>query len=204
MKWEYSKIQDITWNLNENTPIYPGDPPFSMEHIGNESRPYIKLTKITMGSHTGTHMDAPFHMLENGFKSNEVPISNLAGPVKVVQIAGRNVEPEDVPEEGCERVLFKTSTIPYSGKFRPTFSFISREAAELIVERKIKLVGIDYLSIDKYDFKEPDAHWILLGKGITVIEALNLRNIDPGDYILVALPLNVSTDAAPCRAILLS
>ncbi|MCL4347905.1 MAG: cyclase family protein [Candidatus Thermoplasmatota archaeon] len=202
--WKFSKIQDVTWKLNNSTPIYPGDPPLNIEQVKNEVKPYIKISKITMGSHTGTHIDAPYHMLENGFKLDEIPITNLVGPVKVVQIRGKNVEPEDVPSGYCERVLFKTTIESYSGAFRENFSFISKEAAGAIMERNIKLIGIDYLSIDEYNFVEPDAHWALLGKGITVIEALDLRNVEPGEYFLVALPLNISADASPCRVILLS
>ncbi len=203
-KWKFSKIQDITWKLNDLTPIYPGDPPLRIEPVMNHIKPYIKISKITMGSHTGTHIDAPYHMIENGFKLDEIPMSNLVGPVKVVQIQGKNVEPEDVPHEGYERVLFKTTTENYTGAFRENFSFISKEAAKVILDSDIKLIGIDYLSIDEYNFMEPDAHWTLLGQGITVIEALDLRKVEPGEYMMVALPLNISADAAPCRVILLS
>ena len=202
--WKFSKIQDVTWKLNDSTPIYPGDPILNIEQVKNDVKPYIKISRITMGSHTGTHIDAPYHMLENGFKLDEIPISNLVGPVKVVQIRGKNVEPEDVPSDDCERILFKTTAENYSGPFRENFSFISKEAARAILERHIKLIGIDYLSIDQYNFKEPAAHWILLGQGITVIEALDLRSVEPGEYVMVALPLNISADASPCRVILLS
>ncbi|MHB8371278.1 MAG: cyclase family protein [Thermoplasmataceae archaeon] len=202
--WNYSKIIDITWKLNENTPIYPGDSVLSIENIANKEKPYINLSKITMGSHTGTHMDAPYHMVKGGFKSDMVPLENLIGPVVVVETHGKKVYPEDIPENGYSRILFKTEYEPYEGEFRTNFSSISRGASEKLVQLNFKLVGIDYLSIDEYNFVEPVAHWALLGKGITVIEALNLRHVEPGEYFLVVLPLNISADGAPCRAILFS
>jgi arylformamidase len=162
-----------------------------------------------MGSHTGTHIDAPYHFVDNGRKLHEIPMEQLVGEASVVEIGNvRSIdrrELESLDWTGVERVLFKTHNSKHwqDGRFYEEFVYLEPEGAEFLVERGIRLVGIDYLSIDRYRSDAHPTHFVLLTRNIVILEGLNLANVPAGRYRLAALPLNLQdADGAPARVIL--
>jgi arylformamidase len=205
-------IYDVSVPLRNDMPVWPTDPPLqlsSLEHLSRDKTHTVRVTNITMGSHTGTHIDAPWHFIENGRRLNEIPLSTLVGPATVVEISAataitaRDIEPLNL--EGTERLLFKTGNSRHwsDGKFYEPFVYLEPEAAQILVDRGVKLVGIDYLSIDQFRSPKHPSHFVLLGKNVVIIEGLNLLEVPPGRYHMTALPLNLQdVDGAPVRVIL--
>jgi len=164
-----------------------------------------------MGSHTGTHIDAPFHFVEGGRRLEEISLNELVGPATVVQIQGvPSIQRQHLVSLNwthVERVLFKTDNSDHwnDGTFYEKFVYLEPDAAEFLVEQGVRLVGIDYLSIDPYKSEKHPTHFVLLPRNIIIIEGLNLSRIAPGTYQLVALPLNLyCVDRAPARVILIA
>ena len=206
-------IYDVSVPIRNGMPVWPSDPPLTLTTKGNPSRDKshtIHVTTIDMGSHTGTHIDAPFHFIEGGRKLHEIPLEDLIGPVTVIQIAGvpsiQRKHLENLDWSDVQRVLFKTDNSEHwnDGNFYEDFVYIEPEAAECLVQQGVRLVGIDYLSIDKYKSEKHPTHFVLLPNNVIVIEGLNLSAVPPGLYQMVALPLNLqSGDGAPTRVILI-
>jgi len=162
-----------------------------------------------MGSHTGTHLDAPYHFVEGGRRLHEIPLEQLTGRVAVFNLPGvRSIgrkDLEDLKWDGIERVLFKTENSKHwqDGKFYEDFVYLEPDAAEFLAGRGVRLVGIDYLSIDKFKSEKHPTHFALLTKNIVILEGLDLSKVSPGEYTLFALPLNLQdADGAPTRVIL--
>jgi arylformamidase len=205
-------IYDVSVPLSNNTPVWPTDPPLhlnTLQHLSRDKSHSVRVTNVTMGSHTGTHIDAPWHFIENGRRLNEIPLSTLIGPATVVEIAASSaIAPHDIEPlnlEGVERLLFKTSNSRHwsDDKFYEPFVYLEPEAAQILVDRGIKLVGIDYLSIDQFRSPKHPSHFVLLGRNVVIIEGLNLLDVPPGNYQMTALPLNLQdVDGAPVRVIL--
>jgi arylformamidase len=205
-------IYDVTVPITNAMPVWPGDPPIQLQpksHLSRDKSHTVKLTAIEMSSHTGTHLDAPYHMVEGGRRLNEIPLEQLTGKVAVINMpAVRSVgrkELESLKWNGIERVLFKTENSKHwqDGKFYEDFVYLEPEAAEFLVERAVRLVGIDYLSIDKYKSEKHPTHFVLLTRNVVVLEGLDLSRVPPGEYTLFALPLNLhEADGAPTRVIL--
>ncbi len=193
---------DISLNLNRNMIVYPGD-------AGYEEYPYLThesdglyITRILMETHTGTHFDAPFHMIKTGERADRVPLEHFIGPCTVVEVDSPEIRPDDVPPVHADRLLFKTPNSFKYDTFDPEFTALSLEAARLLVGRGIKLLGIDYLSIEKYGNREFPVHKEILSSGAVILEGLDLSGVEPGEYELIALPLKISADGSPVRAIL--
>ncbi|MGP8080838.1 MAG: cyclase family protein [Dehalococcoidales bacterium] len=174
---------------------------FSMERgdMGNNS-------SIHMGIHTGTHMDAPRHAIADGRTIDEMPINDAIGPARVIEINDRvAVKAQELKQHNFkqgERILFKTQNSERCWKtdiFVPDFVYIAEDAAQLLADSGVKLVGIDYLSVGG-----PGAtHKILLGAGIWLLEGLNLSGVNAGKYNLICLPLKImQTEGSPVRAVL--
>ena len=205
-------IYDVSVPITNTMPVWPSGPPIRLEAKSHASpgRSYtIHETVIHMGSHIGTHIDAPYHFVERGRKLHEIPLEQLVGRASVFEIAGvRSIglaQLKALQWKGIERVLFKTDNSKHwqDGAFYEDFVYLEPEAAQFLVERGIRLVGIDYLSIEKYGSENHPTHFALLEKDIVVIEGLDLSGVEPGDYSMVALPLNlVGTDGGPARVIL--
>jgi len=164
-----------------------------------------------MGSHTGTHIDAPFHMIQGGKRLHEFSLEILAGRATVFEIPGvRSIGPTDLERfdwTRIQRVLFKTDNSAHwqDGKFYEEFVYLEPAGAEFLVERGVRLVGIDYLSIDKFRSEAHPTHFVLLSKNILILEGLNLETVTSGQYTLYALPLNLQdADGAPARVILVN
>jgi arylformamidase len=165
-----------------------------------------------MGAHSGTHLDAPMHFVKDGIPIDQLALTSLIGPARVIQLAD-SVQAIDAAElnrhdwKGAERILFRTrSTSGHwmdSSTFHRDFAYITGDAAQLMADNGVKLVGVDYISAEKFAAPEPLAHRALLGKGIPIIEGLDLRNAPAADYDLIILPIKVAGhEGAPARAIL--
>jgi len=207
-------IYDVTVPITNSMPVWPGDPPVRLSRKSHPSRDKshsVRFTAIEMGSHTGTHIDAPFHMIEGGKRLEEFSLETLTGKVTVFEIPdarslGR-LQLAPLNWRGVERVFFKTENSKHwqDGKFYEEFVYLEPDGAEFLVQQGIRLVGIDYLSIDKFKSESHPSHFVLLKKNIPILEGLNLSLVPAGEYTLVALPLNLQdADGAPARVILMS
>jgi len=207
-------IYDVTVPITNSMPVWPGDPAVELTSKSHESRDKthtVCVTNINMGSHTGTHIDAPFHMVDDGKKLEEISLEVFTGKASVLEILGtRSIGPAELAPfdlKGVERVLFKTDNSEHwnDGKFYEEFVYLEPEGAEMLVQQGVRLVGIDYLSIDKFRSPSHPSHFVLLKKDIPIIEGLNLNAVPAGQYTLVGLPLNLQcADGAPARVILMS
>jgi arylformamidase len=203
------KIYDVSVPISPEMPVYSGDPRVVMEirqSIANGDP--CNLTYYGFGSHTGTHIDAPYHFVQEGMKVNDIPINLLIGRTRVVEFTAARIDAELLKEVDLGehvRVIFKTrnSYLWSSNNFVEDYVYVTPDAAEVLVESGIKLVGIDYLSIEQFHSKDFKTHHTLLGNGVIIIEGLNLAEVEPGDYELICLPIKVKEgDGAPARVIL--
>jgi len=207
------EIYDITVAISESVPIYSGDPTVTVSAASSmASGDTANVSEIRFGVHTGTHVDAPNHFIDGAKRVHELDPYKLVGPCSVVGIADdvMAIEPEHVGDlAGVERVLFKTRnsefwSSPEDG-FRRDFTYITPATAELLAENGILLVGIDYLSIEKSGSPGHPVHVTLLEKEIVILEGLDLRRIEPGDYEIICMPLKyegAGGDGAPARTFL--
>lgn len=208
------KIIDISIPLTNTTPVWKGDKKITIrreEEIGDKSS--FNVSRMELGVHAGTHIDAPFHCLKEGQTVDQLSLSSFIGPVQVIQIPDNvKVLNADVIsklnfENGIDRVLFKTSNSKYwetdPNNFHTDYVAFDTEGARAFSKLECCLVGIDYFSASLYtDLVKP--HEILLNKGIILLENIDLRAVDPGIYKLICLPLKlIGTDGAPARAILI-
>jgi len=207
-------IYDVSVQLSNDLPVWPSGPPIRLEstpHLSRDKSYTIHETFIHISSHMGTHIDAPYHFVENGKRLNEIPLERLVGKATVVEILGvRSIgerELRPLKWVGVERVLFKTENSKHwhDGSFYEEFVYLEPEGARFLIERGIQLVGIDYLSIEKFRAEKHLTHFALLEKDVVVIEGLDLSHVGPGEYSMVALPLNLlGTDGGPTRVILIN
>ncbi len=207
------KIFDITLPLTNQTLVWEGDERIMIEQIAFTNKGSdFNVSRVELGVHAGTHIDAPFHLDERGYSVDKIPLENLIGKIQVLQIdESLNVITRDVLLssgyiKGTERLLLKTRNtkkwINNPSHFDCEYTAIDANAAAFLVNEGIKFVGIDYFSISPYtDLKTP--HQILLAAGVVILENAFLVNVEPGEYNLFCLPLNlIGTDGAPVRAIL--
>jgi arylformamidase len=203
-------IYDISVILGEQNATYPGDPTFVREVPG----PGIaEAMKITIGAHSGTHLDAPAHRFPDGGRYlDDFPATQFVLPAQVVEIldpqAVRADDLDRVKTNPGEAILFRTgnshSGRVISGQFTSNYVYLTAEAAQWCVDRKLALVGLDYISIDRYEDPLSPAHSIILGNGILALEGINLQDVPPGLYTLVCLPLRIKrAEGSPVRAVLL-
>lgn len=208
------EIFDITVPISDSVPIYNGDPKVRIETaFALENGDAANVTTICCGLHTGTHVDAPSHFISGGRTSADLDLDKLVGTCRVIEIAESTNEigPDELGSlSGVERVLFKTKNSSFwnklNGNFRTDYTAVSPETAQILVDNGVKLVGIDYLSIEKFESKDFLTHRILLEREIVILEGLDLRGIEPGDYEMACLPLKYiggKGDGAPARTILI-
>ncbi|MET0752608.1 MAG: cyclase family protein [Pyrinomonadaceae bacterium] len=207
------KIYDITVPVSRDVPVYEGDPKVEINVAHSIAKgDAANVTGLCMGAHTATHVDAPNHFIEGTRKVHELELEKLTGGCRVIELdeSVLAIEPHHLGNlETVERVLFKTRNSGFwndvSGGFRKDFTYITPEAARVLVEKNIKLVGIDYLSVEKFGSTDFATHITLLEKEVVIIEGLDLREVPAGDYELTCLPLKIISDTgdgAPARAIL--
>lgn len=207
------KIYDVTVPISQNIPVYEGDPGVKIDVcMAFAKGDTANLTALSFSAHTATHVDAPNHFIEGSRKVDDLELGKLIGECRVIEV------PDDVMGigleyieglAGVERVLFKTRNSEFwsdpEHAFRKDFTYIEPEAARKIADMGMKLVGIDYLSVEKFGSGDFATHIALLEKEIVIIEGLDLRDVPAGDYELFCLPLKVKSetgDGAPARVIL--
>lgn len=204
------QLIDISMPLNASTPIWPGSPGFSSRsHLSLASGDVANATLLGLDAHCGTHVDAPRHLVPAGPTIDEVGLSALIGSASVVDVSGSKaidaatLDARQIPD-GTERLLLRTDNASRPGRqFHEDYVALTPDAARWVVRRGIRLVGIDYLSIQRYE-DPPDVHEILLGAGVLILEGIDLRGVTAGRWTLVCLPLRVTgIEAAPARAVLL-
>ena len=202
---------DISVAVRAGLVHWPGDPPVRIDRVSDMDKgKEANLSQINMSVHSGTHMDAPLHFLKDGKSIDEVPISTLIGPARVIEITEPDViHAEILASAGLapgERILFKTrnSSINWPDQgFLPDFVHLSAEAAGYLAEAGVLMVGVDYLSVSGYGKNEAQVHQNLLGAGIWVIEGLHLGAVTPGSYEMICLPMKLAgCEGAPARAVL--
>ncbi|MBI4298879.1 MAG: cyclase family protein [Chloroflexi bacterium] len=206
------KLYDISVPIASDMHVYEGDPPFQIRPIAQiEKGAPLNLTSLAMGSHTGTHIDAPYHLLPEGARVDQLPLDIFYGPALVRQLRSdraitcTDLEKAHIPGD-TKRLLLKTRNSHLWEKkgFQRDFAYLDPESANWLVQRGIKLVGIDYLSVEAFGSQKFPTHLTLLKGGVLILEGLNLIAIRPGHYTLVCFPLMIAgSDGAPTRAILI-
>ena len=208
-------IYDVTVPVSNELPTWPSDPAVEISDFRSfAAGDGVNVSMLNLGAHTGRHVDAPAHFIEGAAKVESLPLDALIGEAIVIEV------PEDFPaidEEfvkqnyvpGSERVLFKTRNSAFwseaEPQFHTDFTYLDLTAAKWLVEQGIKLVGIDYLSIEKYASEKHETHLALLSHGVVILEGLNLTGVSAGNYELICLPLRLRSnqgDGAPARVVL--
>jgi arylformamidase len=202
---------DITLPLGKEIPVLPDSvsagttPTSSVQRFFDVDKgDKVTMSRIEMISHDGTHIDAPLHFIRGGMTIDEMPVEVGVGPARVIEIKDEKeitadeLEPYDI--KAGERILFKTKNSPrvYSVRqYTGDYVAVSLEAAKYLAEKKVRLVGLDYLE------NVGEVHTTLLENGVFILEAINLNGVEPGNYDLICLPLRLEKgDAGPCRAII--
>ncbi len=203
--------------LNEGTHVYPGDAPYFASTEKTIHKDGMRLSRIEIGSHNGTHVTVPARYIQGGAETETLPLEMLVGPAWVADLTGLTMGTgitvehleEALPETPVERLLLKTrnSALWISRNyFQTRFVFLTPEAAEWLVEKGIRSIGIDYLSIERFGGDAPLATLAILNANGVIMEGLDLTNVEAGrEYTLAFLPLKTpNLDGAPARAVLIS
>jgi arylformamidase len=205
------RFHDISLPIVSGGLIYPNNPPIEIASVSAMSAGASSNgSRISFGSHTATHVDAQHHMIDGGWTVDEIKLETLIGPALVVRF------PDDVMSitadhieslhlEEVKRILFATRNSGFNREreFHKDFTYVAPDAAELLVAKGIKLVGVDYLSIEQFKSGHHKSHKTLLGAGVVIVEGLSLSAVPPGKYELTCLPLLIpGLDGAPARAVL--
>lgn len=207
------KIHDLTLPLRPGIPVYPGNPEFRFDPVSRIAKGASSNgSLVTMGTHTGTHVDAPFHIYDGKGGVETLPLDALVGRARVIRVEARDrhVEARDLEPldwAGVERVLIATPNSDawsQATAFNPAFVGLAGDGAQFLAARKVKLVGVDYLSVDRFRSGTHPAHHALIDAGVTILEGITLAGIAPGDYELVCAPLLIpGSDGAPARVYLI-
>jgi arylformamidase len=203
---------DISLTISADLPHWPGSPLIELTRRRDMAQgDPVNDSVLTCGVHTGTHVDAPLHFLANGADVTDLSLEALIGPAIVATlpdveaITAHDLEALNLPAD-TQRLLLRTRNSEGWQRgdctFRPDFVALTTDAAHWVVARGIRLIGIDYLSIQRFR-DNPETHIALLQAGVVIVEGLNLAGIEPGDYELICLPLKLANaEGAPARAVL--
>jgi len=204
------KIIDISWPISTRMTTYKDKKNVHIEPTKTFDTDRVRESMLQLGSHTGTHVDAPSHFIKNGKNYDELPLDMFIGPCTVLDmthvdtcITHTHLEQENI--QSGDIILLKTdnSILPYNAPFNTSFIYLEKSGAEYLAQKKVKSVGIDYLGIERM---QPDhnTHITLFKHNVGIIEGLRLKDVNAGSYMLYCLPLAVtSSDAAPARAVLI-
>lgn len=206
------KLYDVSLPISNDLPVWPGDSPILLTTTMSISKgDKCNLTKMEMGTHTGTHIDAPSHFIKDGATVDSIPIETLIGPCLVVELNSKElIEGKDFQKydlNGYSRVLIKTRNSECWAKniasFDTNYVSLGIHAVQYLIERNIRLIGIDYLSIEAFQSDGSPVHKLLLKNNVTILEGLNLSEVNAGAYELICMPLNLQgCDGAPARVLL--
>lgn len=192
--------------------VWEGDAKVSVRQIATLKKDSVSLSQFSLGSHTGTHVDAPSHFLEDGEPLDKIPLKNLIGKCQVLDLT--NIDHQEIQVSDLlgvsiqknDRILFKTGNfnLLQNSTFPNSYISLSLEAAEFLAEKGVVLVGTDFLGIEKKGNPGHPVHKALLSKGVVIVEGLNFKDVSAGVYNLICLPLNVvGVDGAPARVVLI-
>jgi arylformamidase len=203
-------IIDISLPINPTMPIWPGDPRPELATIASLAVEGVQVSRLVLGTHTGTHLDAPRHFIPGGRTIDQLDLGALVGLCRVIEVVTASGHISRADLQGVElhpggRPLFKTrNSLQSAGlTFTPGFAALDPSGADYLCEQGVCLVGIDGPSIDAWDASDFPAHKRLLGADILIVENLVLRHVVPGTYGLIAVPLNLTgADGCPIRALL--
>jgi arylformamidase len=204
------KYYDISVPLSNEMPVWPTNEPVVISLAKSvEEGASSTVTNLQINSHTGTHIDAPSHMFPDKKSINDISLESLMGEVQVIYIDNNEkVDSEELQKKlksSVKKIIFKTrnSARWAEGKFFSDYVYLTEDGAWFLVEQGIKVVGIDYLSLDKFDDKSHVPHKVLLSQDVVIIEGLDLSKVEPGIYELICLPLKLEgADGAPARVVL--
>ena len=205
------RIYDVTRTLQAGMATWPGEPgpeltPLKQMSAGQPA----DVSFLSLGVHTGTHVDAPSHFIPGGAAAESLSLGVLVGQVRVVAIEDETAIRVEALERlglaGVDRVIFRTrNSDDWSDfEFREDFVYLEPAAARWLADRGTRLVGVDFLSVESFAAVEPETLRTLLAAGVVIVEGLDLREVVPGDYLLICLPLKLAgADGAPARAVLI-
>jgi arylformamidase len=202
---------DVSVSLHSGMVHWPDNPPVQIERtLSIEHGDTANVSEISMGAHTGTHMDGPVHFVQEGIGLDEMPLTATIGQARVIEIRDpESIKPDELDPHRLqrgERILFKTRNSARrwsSDDFMEDFVYVSQGAARYLAERGVQTVGVDYLSVGGVRKDGEETHRALLQAGIWVIEGLDLSGVEAGEYELICLPVKIErSDGAPARAIL--
>ncbi len=213
--YAFERAVDLTHHLRNGMPVYPGDPSPSFESYATLEKNGVNLTKLVMGSHTGTHLDAPKHFIRDGIGIDQIPPSRLVGEAYVADLSrkeiGSGITADDLRElQGAilqdDIVVCYTGCSQYWGEdaVRENYTYLTEDAADYLVSKRVRGVGIDFLSVERFKAPEPIAHKTLLGNGIFIIESLSdsLKGFAGQRVLLICMPIKLKDgDGAPARVI---
>lgn len=207
------KLYDISIPIQPGMPQWPGDDPVAVRPLLRTPEDVANVTQLLLTTHTGTHVDPPRHFVHGGATIDELPLEHWVGPCWVADVTGSGSEVEvaeleaaGIPD-GIERLILKTTNSELwrssPAAFAENYVGISLDAAGWVVERGVRLIGIDYLSIGGMQTTNVETHQLLLGNDVIIVEGLDLDAIEPGLYELLCFPLKVRAgDGAPARVAL--
>ncbi|MHB1908555.1 MAG: cyclase family protein [Nitrososphaerales archaeon] len=215
MHYAFEKAVDLSHELTNGMPIYPGDPAPSFERTATIEKNGVNLTRLVLGSHTGTHTDAPIHFVSGAMPLDKIPVKSFIGEALVVDLSkkpiGSGIVSDDLKLVDSQIrkddiVLLYTGCSKYWGdpKMNSNYTFCTGEVADYLVSKKVRGVGIDFLSIEKFKAEEPIVHKTLLKNGIYIIESLSkdLAQFCGTRILLISLPIKLENgDGAPSRTI---
>ncbi|HZU86405.1 MAG TPA: cyclase family protein [Anaerolineaceae bacterium] len=209
-----TKIYDITLTVTPDLPVWPGDPRVSLERFNKmEDGAVCNISRMALGVHTGTHMDAPFHFVHGAETIETLPLERLIGqalvvalPQSCVAITAEALQQAGIPKD-CRRILFKTRNSRFWSEkplaFHTVFTAVTPDGAHWLVKQGIEFVGVDYLSVAPFNQGAP-THQVLLQAGVVILEGVNLSEVAAGWYQLICLPMKLGgSDGAPARAVLI-
>lgn len=207
------RTYDITLTVSPDLPTWPGEPSVVLERVNKiEEGANANVSRIDMSVHTGTHVDAPYHFLQEGIGVDKLLLKTLSGRAYVLHLPDVDVITAEILKDSSipprtRRVLVRTRNSEYWARqeteFQTNFVGLSADGAEYLVGRGVKLVGVDYLSVAPYKESRP-THEILLKAGVVIVEGLDLSQVSQGRYSFYCLPLKLAgSDGAPARAILI-
>ena len=206
------KIYDITATVSSDLPFYSENDPFDFRQVLQINEGALcNVSRVKMSVHTGTHADMPLHFVKDGKSCEDMPLDHFYGKSKLFRlpinrdVTKEDLEPLDISEGDIILLDTGQSSYMHKSELKKGYTVLTTEAAEFLVSKKIKTIGIDYISIDEHNSPTFPVHKILLGAGVTILEGLVLDNVPEGEYTISALPLKFKNgDGSPIRAILIS
>jgi len=203
------RLLDVSVVLRAGTPSYPGNPEFELQPVKRiADGATSNVSRLVLGTHSGTHVDAPRHFFDDKPGIDALPLDLLIGPARVVAVDRRGgIEASDLTTLAAAdtRILFKTpnSALWREPAFREDYTYVSEGAARVLVDRGVRVVGVDYLSVEQFNKPGAPAHRALLSNGVVIIEGLDLSAAEEGVYDMYCLPLRIADgDGAPARVVL--